>query len=230
MTTAKTKPKVAKSDTRPDKDINVIVQTGIKAQNLAAKYATTLGARLSATFLATYAGDLAALPGTVPDAMTKRDGAVQLTAAQATALLNGYNLVKGIKHTVRSQGPEKDVLLAYGVGVRMSKLLVKDVTNGINKILARVKANTTEAASFDIGTADTDALNAALAAIQAADLAQEAGRAAVPQSTKTRNATARRVLAGIRKIAGAGMRAFPEDPTVFAQFEALITSSKAQGG
>jgi hypothetical protein len=40
-------------------------------------------------------------------------------------------------------------------------------------------------------------------------------------SPKQRNATARRLLAGIKKISGAGMRAFTADPTLYEAFQAL---------
>lgn len=227
MSAATTKPKKAKGDTRPRQDFSVIVQAGIKAQNLATTHATALGDRLSAAFLAAYAADLAALPDKVPAVITTHDGSVQLTAAQVTALEEAYNLVRGIKETVKSQTGDKDVLLAYGVGTRVNKLLVKEVTASVNKILARIKAEAAEAASFDLTASDTTALQGALAAIQKADQAQEAGRAAAPQSTAARNACARRVLAGIRKIAGAGMRTFNTDATLYANFAGLISSKKA---
>jgi hypothetical protein len=216
MSAAKTKAKVANADKKPHQDFSAILQEGLKAQNLATQNATAIGARLSAAWLTSYAADLASLPETVPAAIATHDGAVQLTAAQASALDAGYNLVRGIKETVKSYGPEKDVLLAYGVGTRVTNRLVKEVVAALQKILARVQAAPAEAASFDIVAADIAALQAALAAIQAADTAQEAGRAAAPQSTAQRNATARRVLAGIKKIAGAGMRTFASGATANA--------------
>ncbi|MFT3776577.1 MAG: hypothetical protein QM820_65390 [Minicystis sp.] len=61
-------------------------------------------------------------------------------------------------------------------------------------------------------------------AIEAADKAQEAARAASPQTTKDRNATAHRLLDGVKKIAGAGMRTFAgKDAAVYASFEALLS-------
>jgi hypothetical protein len=226
MSAATTKPKKAKGDTKPRQDFNLILQDGIKAQNLATQYASALGSRLSAAFLTAYAADLAALPDKVPAVITTHDGSVQLTAAQVTALEEAYKLVRGLKETVKSQTGDKDILLAYGVGTRVNKLLVKEVTAAVNKILGRMKANAAEAASLDLVDSDTQALQAALASIQKADKAQEAGRAAAPQSTAARNACARRVLAGIRKIAGAGMRTFNTDATVYANFAALISTKK----
>jgi hypothetical protein len=223
MSLAKTKAKTAKNNSRPRQDFNAIGQLGLKAQQLATANAAAIGTRLSAAFLTSFAADLAALPTQVPTVISTKDGKVQLTAAQATALQAGYNLVKGIRETVKSHEPTKDVLVAYGVGAKTNKLLVKDVAAAISTILARITAQPTEATSFDITAADTTALTNALSAIQAADAAQEAGRAAAPQTTATRNATARRILAGVKKIAGAGMRTFPSDTTLYATFEGLIT-------
>jgi hypothetical protein len=227
MGSAKTKPKKAKQDTRPKKQFNAIGQLALTAQALAAKYAAQIGTRLSATFLQSFGSDITTLNAAVPTVIQTKDGVVQLTAAQTAALETGYQLVKGIRTTVKSQTGDKDVLLAYGVGTRVSKVLVKEVSAAIQTILARIKASPAEAASFDIVQADIDALNAALAAIQQADKDQEQGRAAAPQATKDRNAAARRLLDGIKKIAGAGMRSFPEDATIFASFEALVTKRKA---
>lgn len=215
--------KSAKGDTKPAQDFSIIEQAGLKAKNLADQYKTEIGNRLSAVFILAFAADLAGLVVAVPTAITTQQGSVQLTAAQATALGKGYLLAKGFRETVKSQEPGDDVLLAYGVGARTNKKLVKDVTAALQMILDRILAMPAEAAMFEFVTEDTDALKAALTAIKDADKAQEAGRAAAPQTTKDRNATARRILAGIKKIAGAGMRALVDNPTAYANFEALIT-------
>src|SRR5580698_387009 len=140
MGVAKTKTRIAAADKKPHQDFSLIVQDGIKAQNLATANATAIGGRLSAAWLASYAADLAALPGAVPTVIATHDGAVQLTAAQAGALEEGYNLVRGIKATVKSFSVDKDVLLAYGVGTRVNKLVVKEVVAAIQKIQARITA------------------------------------------------------------------------------------------
>jgi hypothetical protein len=223
VSVAKTKAKQALTGTKPKQDFNAIGQLGLKAQQLAVANAVAIGTRLSAAFLSGFASDIASLPSQVPTAITTHDGQVQLTAAQATALQSGYKLVKGIRTTVKGAEPSKDVLVAYGIGTRTSPQLVKDVTSAIQKILNRVAAEPTEAAGFDIVQADVTALTAALAKITQADTAQEAGRAAAPQTTAQRNATGRRILAGVRKVAGAGMRTFPDDATLYASFEGLVS-------
>ena len=226
MSAATTKAKRAKGDSRPKQDFNAINQLGLKAQSLATQHQAQIGPRLSAAFLASFATDLAGLVTAVPAVLTSHDGKVQLTAAQAAALHTGYGLVKGVQTTVKGQHPAKDVLLAYGVGDATDRTSVSEVSAAIQKILDRAAAQPAEAASFDIVAADVAALTQALTAIQQADHAQEAARVAAPQTTAQRNATARRVLAGIKRIAGAGMRTFVNDPTIYANFEALVTKKK----
>jgi hypothetical protein len=223
MGKAQTKAKVAKGDTKPRKDFSAIIQLGLKGQSLATQYEAQIGTRLSAAFLTSFAADLAALPTVVPAVLITKGGSVQLTAAQTAALDQGYHLLKGLKTTVKSQNPDKDVLLAYGVGTRVNRLIVKEVLSGLQTIQNRITAEPAEAQSFDITAADSTAITNAVATINKADKSQEAGRAAAPQATKQRNATARRVLAGVKKIAGAGMRTFVGDTTTYANFEALIT-------
>ena len=226
MSAAKTKSRAAKTDTKPRQNFSAIAQLGLRAQALADKNKAKIGLRLSALFLTGFADDLAALTAEVPAALTVAHGRVQLTAEQVKTLATGYQIVRGIRMTVKSGKPTKEVLLAFGVGVRTNAKVVKEVTTAIQKILARVAAAPNEAASMDIIPDDVAALTAALSAIQKANAVQSKGRAGAPQSTKARNATARRILAGVMKIAGAGMRAFPNDATAYASFERLTTKKK----
>ncbi len=207
-------------DSKPKQDWQAIVQLALKAQALANEYATQLGKRVPATFLTSFAADLTSLNSAVPAAMNAHHGAVQLTAAQDAALLTGYNLVAGARTAVRGQTSDKDVLLAYGVGVEV-RMLVKDVKTALQKIIDRATAQVAEADGFGIVDDDVTAMKNALTAIDAADVAQEAARASAPKTTKDRNAIARRLLAGVKRIAGAGMRVFASDPTTRAAFAAL---------
>jgi hypothetical protein len=213
----------AVGEKKPDQTWTQITQAAIKAQGLAVDYATPLGTRVSATFLTSFAADIAALSAVdVPGAITAHDGAVQLTAAQNAALQVGHNLVSGVRTAVRAMTKEPDVLLAYGVGKDI-RLLVKDVQAALETIAARVAAQPAEAQLFTITTDDITAINNAVAAITAADKVQEAGRAGAPTTTKARNATARRLILGTKVIAAAGMRVFinPADATTRAKFVAL---------
>ncbi len=224
---AATKPKVAKSDSKPDLPWVAITQTAIKAQTLAADNQTALGTRITTAFITAFTADITALTIAVGTTITVHQGAIQLTAAQDAALTSGYNLIKGVRTAVKSGSPDKAVLVAWGVGKRVQKTLVKDVRAGLVTISDRISGAAAEAAGFGITTDDLTDVTAAIAAIDAADAAQETGRATAPTTTRARNATARRLLAGIKLIAGAGMRVFKDDATTFANFEALVSRKAA---
>ena len=80
--------------------------------------------------------------------------------------------------------------------------------------------------AFIVLAADVTRYTAQIAAIDAADQAQEKARASAPQTTKQRNTTARKILAAVDAIAGAGAIAFDTSPTERALFEALVKKVK----
>lgn len=209
------------SAVKPNIDFNTLNSDGLKALALANAHLAAIGGRLTPVFLGEFSSDLTGLVAAVPAVINTTDDKVQLTAAQTAALSSGYNRVKGVRTTVKGQHPEKDVLLAYGIGSKTNRLIVSEVTAAIQKILDRAAAQPAEAAAFDITADDITALKDSLVSIQKADAAQESARATAPQTTAQRNATARRIQAGIKRIAGAGMRTFADNPSVYADFEAL---------
>jgi hypothetical protein len=215
-----TKKKPPPAEAKPRQTWTEIVQLGLKAQKLMTDHAAELGKRTPPAFVTSFGNDLAALNGAVSTVIIIKKGTVQLTAAQNAALTEGYNLVTGTRISVRGQTSDKDVRLAYGVGTEVP-MLVKDVKAALQQIINRVKAQPAEADGFGIVDDDLTAMQAALDAITKTDQAQEAGRATAPLTTKERNAIAKRLLAGVKRIAGAGMRAFAADPTVRANFVAL---------
>ena len=206
----------------PKRDFNAVGQLGRKAVLLADGHAAEIGARLPAGYTKLVADDINSLDVAVPAAMNSKDNRVQLTAVQTTALATGYDLVKAFRTSVKSEGPDKDILLAYGVGANINPRLVKDVKAAIKKILDRLAAQPAEMKRFHFVQEDVDALKAAYDVIETADRDQETGRAEGPQVTRDRNANARRILAAVKKIAGAGMRACVKDPKAYAAFEALV--------
>jgi hypothetical protein len=214
--------KPAKTDSKPADDWVPILQRGIKAQDLAAKHAVELGARLPVTLLAELAADIVALGSVVPAAITAKHGSMQHTAAQNVALAACYALVTAARTAVKNHQPAADVSVAYGVGTKTHPGVVKEVSSAAQKILDRATAQPAEAKGFGIIAADVAAIKAAMAALHAADLAQEAARAGAPLSTKERNTTARRIIASTKKIASAGVLAFATHATVRATFEALL--------
>ncbi len=194
-------------------------------QSLLTTYTAQLTPRLPATLAANQTADLTAMGVVVPAVKGAKEDAVQPgpTAQQTSALEQGYNMVTAVRKSVTRDRPARSVSLAYGVGAKMSKLVVKDVTNALTKIVNRATTNAPEAASYGITTGDVAAFTAQIAAIKAADAAQEAARAAAPQSTQQRNATAaphplRRSIASRAQ----GCIQFANSETERELFEALI--------
>ena len=210
----------ANTDTKPNLPWDVIAQAALKAQKLAGDNAAALGSRVTPAFLAAFATDITALGVVVPTVITTKKGAVQLTAAQKAALVVGHNLVIGIRQSVKTQA-SPEVQLAYGVGTSVNPRLVKSVRSALDTIGKRIAAQPVEAAGFGITADDATAVTNAIGAIDASNQAQTTARATSPKATQARNATARRLLAGIRRISGAGMRVFAENPTLFDAFAAL---------
>ncbi len=216
----------ATDNTRPDKSPTEVTQLGLKGQGLLTKYGTPLGPRLPATLAADLASDLTSMGTIVSAAQGAKHDSAQSTAAQGSALEMGFNMVTAVRTSVARARPGRSVALAYGVGLKLNKNLVKDVTNALQKIVNRATAQPAEAAGYGILAADVTAFTAQIASIKTADQAQEQARAQAPQTTKQRNATMRRILYAVDRIAGAGMIQFANDATTRAEFEALIQKVK----
>jgi len=212
----------AKSDARVAKKFNEINQLGIKARDLAKQYDAQLSSRLDAGIVADLIADLAALGESVPAVHGAKEESVTATREQASALEVGYQMVTAVRTNVARKKPGKNVTVAYGVGTKTSKLVVKDVKGALNRIIKRAQNKPQEAARLGILPADIASFTAQLAAIEEADQAQEDARAQAPQATKQRNATARRILGAVDNIAGAGIMAFATSATERALFEGLI--------
>jgi len=216
----------AKQDQHPQQKFSVIVQVGLKALDLATTYATALTGRLDPTLTPTLQKDLASLGAAVPAVLTAHGSAAAATATQNSALETGYMMASAGRLTVKHSTSDAGVRKSYGVGNKMSKLLVKDVKDGLQTLVNRATANVAEATSFGILPADVLRYQAQITAIDTADQAQEKARAGAPKTTKDRNVIAHRILNAVRKIAGAGAVAFDTSPTERAQFESLLKKAK----
>jgi hypothetical protein len=216
----------AKKDSAPKLDATAQLQRGLKAQEHYNTYKTQLDPRLDPKVIPTLATDVVDLGTVVPAAKTARAGSKQATSAQNTALETAYNSVTAVRTAVGRKQPPKDVSEAYTVGMKMHRLTVKDVKSALTTIIARATAQPVEAASFGILATDLVVYQAQIAALDAADQAQEKARATAPTSTKARNVVLRRISDAVDSIAGAGILAFANSPTERALFEALIKKSK----
>lgn len=216
----------AKHDAHPQITFNAITQVGLKAYNLATTFPTQLAGRLAPTLLPALSTDLLSLGIAVPAVKTAHGTATAATATQNSSLDTGYQMASAGRLTVKQSTSDVGIRKGYGVGHKMSKLLVKDVKDGLQTLINRATGNVAEATGFGILPADVTRYQNQIIAIDAADQAQEKARAGAPKTTKDRNVTANRIIAAVRKIAGAGVVAFDTSPTERAQFESLIKKAK----
>jgi hypothetical protein len=210
------------TETKPNKTFTQVTQKGLKAYNLAAQYKAELGTRLDPAVPNNLSTDLASLGVIVPAAKTAAGAATAATATQNSALETGYESVSAVRKAVQRLAKDAAVKKGYGVGTKVNAHVVKDVKDALQTITNRASAQPAEAASFGITAADVATYKDQLDAITKADAAQEQARAAAPQTTKQRNATARRILASVDVIAAAGLIAFANSKTEREKFDALI--------
>ncbi len=211
----------------PHKNFTEITQVGLKAYNLATQFATQIGGRLAAAIVTGLATDLSSFGAVIPAAQTAKGQAAAATATQNSALETGYQMVTAVRLAVSRKTKDASIRKGYGVGTRTNRLVVKDVKDALQTIVTRATANAAEALAYaKLSAADLTALTNQIASIDAADQAQEKARASAPQTTKQRNATARRILDAVNDIAGAGVVAFMNNATERALFEALVKKAK----
>jgi hypothetical protein len=218
-----------KKDSHPNHDFNAITRRGLKALGLAQTHQAALEPRLPAGTLDGLTADLQKLGADVPGALVTRSTAKTATVSQNEALAAGYSLVTAIRTSVARRGASAEVRAGYGVGVKTSEKVVKQVAAAISLILKRAGDKPAEAAELGILQKDLAALGEDLAAITAADGAQEAKRAGAPGATKERNRTANQILGAVDVIVGAGVLEFAKEAGVRGEFEALVGGGKGRG-
>ena len=186
----------AKGTARVTKSPTEVTQLGLKAQGLLTKNTAQLTPRLPTTLAANLSSDLASMGVVVPAVQGAKEDASTSTAAQASELEQGFNLVTAVRASVARDRPAKGVRLAYGVGLKMSKSLVKDVTNALQRIVNRATAQPAEAAGYGVTAADVTLFTAQIAAIKEADQAQ----------SKPARRRRRRRCRGTRRCGGSSSR------------------------
>src|SRR5262245_26318978 len=124
---------------KPYKDFSVITQTGLKAYQLTEQHAA-VKARLKPGTTEDLASDLGQLGVLLPGSQQARSEARSATSAQEKALADGYALVTAVRQVVFRHTTDSDIRRAYGVGIKASPRLVKDVKAAINQIIDRAEA------------------------------------------------------------------------------------------
>lgn len=214
----------------PGQDFTTIVQLALKSLNLALLHQALLDSRLPAGTVPNLISDLDRLGVVVPGARQVRHESKVATADQDAALRAGYARIKAVRTAVKKARASKEVRQAYGVGVLVNRVVVRDVKAMLQQILDRAAKNPGEAAGLGILPKDVEAIAAAHQAITDADKVQEHKRATAPLSTQERNRTANRIIEAIGRIAGAGGLEFADDADELAKFQALKLPPKSKKG
>lgn len=209
---------------KPDREFEVIAETGVKALGLAKTHRDVIEPRLPPGLIAGLGSDIPVLERLVPGAQTARRSSKIATLTRGQALQLAHELITAMRQAVHRNRLPVDVQRAYGVGAHIDKKVAKSITSALDAIITRAQQNPDEARSAGIIPDDVTRLVAAEAAIVETGSAQREVRAAAPVSTATRNQAARRVMLAIDQIAAAGALAAAHDAPVRAQFEALIAA------
>jgi len=205
----------------PSRDLTPVIQLGLKAHRLATDEGAIVP-RLPAGFLDGLAADIAALGTLAAGARQAHLDATLATETQNAELDHAFQLVSAIRTAVRRAKPRPDVRRMYGVGHRLDPRSVTHLVVALSGLIDRATARPDEARDLGLLDRDVAELRELLATIRAANTRQETRRAKAPSSTKERDAAARRVLAAVSRIAGAGIVEFAHDPSKRAPFEALL--------
>ena len=189
---------------------------GTKAYTLAVQYHTELNPRRPADTVPNLVVDLTTLgasPSPSPRPSPPPPPALPEAVSKTVALITA------VHEAIRGAHPDASVRKAYGVsgtapGVEAEGLIARG-----EKIIARARANPTEALSLGILPSDVLAIAQALADLRAAD-AFAKGTWDKP-TTKERHAAAARMHDAVTRISGAGILAFATNAAVREEFAAL---------
>lgn len=207
--------------THPGQDFAGVTQVGLKALGLAQAHQAEIDPRLPAGLLPGLVTDLTALGVVVPAAAQARAEVKVATQARGAAVGRGVDCVTAVRRAVRDAGAPPDVRHAYGVGMSLDKRRPNALKTVVGLIVGRLDEHPEDAPAFGIVQADIDAVRALHTGVDAVSTAQAQKRASAPQTTKERNRTANRILAAVKRIRGAGVLAFAQDPVVRGEFAAL---------
>ncbi len=217
----------ANKNTHPKKEFSWIIRNGLEALGLANSFKGELSPRLPPTLLAQLETDLTNLGAHIPGVKQAQNIAQTATLNQDESLARGYALVSAVRTALGRSEASAETRKAYGVGLKVNPKMVKDVLLALGVMVDRATKNPGEAAELGLLASDVTALSEARAAVEAANAAQEKERTNAPLSTKLRNETARRIMAAVDKIVGAGVIQFAQNPAERERFEALIGKGNA---
>jgi hypothetical protein len=200
-----------------------VITLGVRAKSLAIGH--LLQDRLPEGALEQLDIDVSLLQSRVPHTMETRRALRASTDTERAALAHGYELVRGVRTLVRGSRAGQRVRKHYGVGAKCSPRVLFEVVSVLQHIINRAETETEEAQSLGVMPEDVTRMREALVAIHKADQQQRELKIESPKQTQLRQEAAQRVLEAVRRIGGAGVTRFANQPAA-EEFRALLAASR----
>lgn len=208
---------------RPQGTVEQIKTRGTQAAATAAKYSELLTGRLAAGLVEGMTTDLRTIGSVVPGALSSRTEKKAATGNERQLAAIVLDHVSSLRDLVKHAYPNDNaVLKAWGVGAKANKSTTKSVLAAGNLVVQRATERPEEARAAGILDADIATLNQELTALDAADGDQGNKGLSSKEATSVRDTTLRRIERSVRAIGLAGRQGARTDPSVRAEFEALL--------
>lgn len=222
------------STEHPGKPFDLIERQATSALSLVERYTASVSPRLPAGLVSQLTTDLAAFANARTAQVAGTVAAQASTATEKSALATAYDLVTAVHAAVaHAFSGQKDVLKAWGIGVKIAPGNVMKVLAGINLIVTRATSQPAEATAAGVISSDLTALQGYQTSLQAVHQAHGTARNDAPLTTAQRNQLGRAIDQAVGTISAAGVLAFAHNAPVRAAFEALRASGRkhnAKGG
>jgi hypothetical protein len=145
------------------------------------------------------------------------------TTEQRQAARKGVRQVRAFRRAVRLAPPaDRAVLRRFGVGERVNERKVGSVAAALQVVLDAAGEEPEAVSNAGIVKEDLDALRATLAALLFADTSQEAKKVGAKGARAQRDTVQLRLEAGIGKVLATAAVVFRDQPTIAAEFEAVV--------
>ena len=207
---------------RPKWDQSQDYAVGLEALELAKKYKKALETRIPSGLLEGLREDINTL-GAMGEEKKKTVARVKgFTGTQAEALKAGINWCSLVREALKRGRAKEEVKKAAGVGMVFSRGSVPAVTAALNAIIETYDRFADVFRDCGVLPDDIVAGKSLLAALQLADVEQEAEKIKKKETTQSRNALRLRIENAVDRVVGAAGMAFAGQPDVLKLFTDLI--------
>lgn len=191
---------------------------------LAGQFRPKLEARMGAGFIDGLKADTASLRELLGGASAQQATKRASTISQNDAVAEGAALTSGLRGLVRSgAATDKAVWRAWGVGQQVNHTVLS-VQKGLASIISAASADPSAARAIGVLQDDLDRASTLLAAVSAADTAQERKKISSKQATAAATETQTRLEANLVHLTS--LAAVALDRQTAAQFAAALPPSR----